>query len=126
VTAPILQDAAARLAWASDDQRRHQRALDQARAALHLTNLRDERGRLVARIPPDVSTQLADARAELTLSEVDISGSPGGPGTLVDRIVELEAAATGRREFLAATPRSLIASARSTGPPGHRARCSVA
>ncbi len=104
VTASTVQDAAARLAWSWDDQRRHQWALDQARAAQAVADLRDERGHLIAGIRPDVSAQLAGARAELTLSEANISGPLDCSGTLMARISELEAAAAARREFLERHP----------------------
>jgi conjugative relaxase-like TrwC/TraI family protein len=98
VTAPTAQDACNCLAWSWDDQRRHQWALDQARATQHLSDLRDERGRLTSPIPPDVSRQLAATRAELILTEADSFGE--GAERPVDRLAQLEAAAAARRAFL--------------------------
>lgn len=92
-----LQDAVSRLSWAWDDERRHHWALDQARAARRLTDLRAERGRLVATIPPDVTAELADARAELNLHEAT-SGAPDDTAPhLLTRIARLEDEATARR-----------------------------
>lgn len=107
VTANSLQDGVSRLSWAWDDARRHHWALDQARAARRLTELRAERGRLVATIPPDVTAELADARAELALHEAS-SGAPGDTASrLLARIASLEEADTTRREHLRANPQVL-------------------
>lgn len=107
MTANSLQDGVSRLSWAWDDERRHHWALDQARAARRLTDLRAERGRLVATIPPDVTAELADARAELNLHEAT-SGAPDDTAPhLLTRIARLEDEATARRAYLRANPQVL-------------------
>ncbi len=105
VVASDQQTAAARLQWAWDDQRRQQWALDQARAAQCLAELQAERTQLVSRIPPGVSDQLADARAQINLSEAE---GPSRPDQrhVGDRLGQLEAAAAAadRRQFLQQHP----------------------
>ena len=61
-TAPDLAQAAQRLTWSWDDERRQQWATDQARAAQRLVELRAEHRQLVGSIPPDVTDQLAHVR----------------------------------------------------------------
>lgn len=99
VVAGDPQSATARLQWSWDDQRRHQWALDQARVAQRLTDLQAERTQLLERVPPDVSKQLADARAELNLREAEDACGDGKPRP-TDRVAQLESAAAVRRQFL--------------------------
>jgi uncharacterized membrane protein YccC len=107
VTANSLQDGLSRLSWAWDDERRHHWPSDQALAARRLSDLCAERKRLIATIPPDITAELADARAELALHEAS-SGAPGDPASrLLARIARLEEADTTRREHLRANPQVL-------------------
>ena len=70
-TAPDLAQAAQRLTWSWDDERRQQWATDQARAAQRLAELRAEHRQLVASIPPDVTDQLAQSTRQQAVLEKD-------------------------------------------------------
>jgi conjugative relaxase-like TrwC/TraI family protein len=80
VTASDLSDASQRLAWSWDDERRQQWVADQASAAEHLEALRAERRQLVATIPPKVTEQLAQLRAQQAAVERDLSDLRTGTG----------------------------------------------
>ena len=78
-----LRDAAERLAWSWDQERRERWITDRRRAAGRIEALRAERRRLVAMIPPDVSAQLAHARQELAALERDLADLQTGAGRWV-------------------------------------------
>ena len=120
MTANSLQDGVSRLSWAWDDERRHHWALDQARAARRLTDLRAERGRLVATIPPDVTAELADARSRAQPARSDLGCSGRHRPHLLTRIGRLEDEATARRAYLRANPQ-LLQQIREIDPPRRRA-----
>ena len=80
VTASDLSDASQRLALSWDDERRQQWVADQASAAEHLEALRAERRQLVATIPPKVTEQLAQLRAQQAALERDLSDLRTGTG----------------------------------------------
>jgi hypothetical protein len=79
-TAPDLAQAAQRLTWAWDDERRQQWATDQARAAQRLAELRAEHGELVGSIPPDVTDQLAHVHEQQAAFEKDLADLRTGAG----------------------------------------------
>jgi hypothetical protein len=79
-TAPDLDQAAQRLTWSWDDQRRQQWATDQARAAQRLAELRAEHGELVGSIPPDVTDQFAHVHEEQVAFEKDLADLRTGAG----------------------------------------------
>jgi hypothetical protein len=80
VTARDLSDAAQRLAWSWDDQRRQLWVRDRAGAAGHLEALRAERQQLVATIPPRVDDELARLRAQQAALEQDLTDLRTGTG----------------------------------------------
>ncbi len=79
-TAPDLAQAAQRLVWSWDDERRQQWATDQARAAQRLTELRAEHRELVGSIPPDVTDQLAHVHEQQAALEKDLADLRTGAG----------------------------------------------
>ena len=79
-TAPDLDQAAQRLTWSWDDERRQQWATDQARAAQHLVELRAEHRELVGSIPPDVTDQLAHVHEQQAALEKDLADLRTGAG----------------------------------------------
>ncbi len=56
------RDAAGRLAWSWDSERRQRWVIDRHRAKRRIEELRSERQRLLSMIPPDVSAELARVR----------------------------------------------------------------
>jgi hypothetical protein len=79
-TARDVRDAAQRLEWSWDDERREQWLLDRQRAAERVDALRAERQRLIAMIPPDVGDQLARLRRERAALERDLADLGAGAG----------------------------------------------
>ena len=79
-TAPDLTQAAQRLAWSWDDERRQQWATDQARAAQRLEALRAEHRQLVGSIPPAVTNELAHVREQQADLEKDLADLRTGAG----------------------------------------------
>jgi conjugative relaxase-like TrwC/TraI family protein len=75
-----LRDAAERLAWSWDQERRDRWASDRQRAAEHIEALRAERRRLVAMVPTDVSAQLARVRQQQAWLERDLADLRAGAG----------------------------------------------
>jgi hypothetical protein len=61
-----LRDAAERLVWSWDQERREQSVSDRHHAAERIEALQAERRRLVSSIPPDVSAQLARLQVRTT------------------------------------------------------------
>ncbi|HWG75151.1 MAG TPA: AAA family ATPase [Acidimicrobiales bacterium] len=80
VTAADLPDAAQRLAWAWDHQRRQQWVTDRAAAAHRRAELIAERDRLVATVPPDVAGRLAGLRRHAAQVERDHADLYAGTG----------------------------------------------
>ena len=72
-TASDLTEAAQRLAWSWDDERRQQWVTDQARAVERLEALRAEHRQLVGSIPPLVTDQLAQIRDQQAALEKDLA-----------------------------------------------------
>jgi hypothetical protein len=79
-TASDLAQAAQRLAWSWDDERRQQWATDQARAAERLEALRAEHRQLVGSIPPLVTDQLAQSPRATRALEKDLADLRTGAG----------------------------------------------
>jgi conjugative relaxase-like TrwC/TraI family protein len=79
-TAPDLDQAAQRLTWSWDDERRQQWATDQARAARRLAELRSEHQELVGSVPPDVTDQLAHVHEQQAVLEKDLADLRTGAG----------------------------------------------
>jgi hypothetical protein len=79
-TAPDLDQAAQRLTWSWDDERRQQWAIDQARAAQRLDELRAEHQQLIGRIPPDVTDQFAHVHEQQAVLEKDLADLRTGAG----------------------------------------------
>jgi len=79
-TASDLAQAAQRLAWSWDDERRQQWATDQARAAERLEALRGEHRQLLGSIPPSVTGQLAQVREQQASLEEDLADLRTGVG----------------------------------------------
>ncbi len=79
-TAPNLAQAAQRLTWSWDDERRQQWATDQTRAAQRLAELRAEHQQLLASIPPDVTDQLDRLRRQQDVLEKDLADLRKGTG----------------------------------------------
>jgi conjugative relaxase-like TrwC/TraI family protein len=79
-TAPDLAQAAQRLTWSWDDERRQQWATDQARAAERLAELRAEHRELLASIPPGVTDQLAHVHEQQAALETDLADLRTGAG----------------------------------------------
>ena len=79
-TATDLTQAAQRLAWSWDDERRQQWATDQASAAQHLVELRAEHRELLASIPPGVTDQLAHIHEQQAALEKDLANLRTGAG----------------------------------------------
>ena len=79
-TAPDLTQAAERLVWSWDNERRQQWATDQARAAQRLVELRAEHRQLVGSIPPDVTDQLVRVREQEAVLEKDLADLRTGVG----------------------------------------------
>jgi hypothetical protein len=75
-----LREAAERLSWSWDQERREQWASDRRRAAGRIEALQAERQRLVATVPPDVSAQLARVRQEQSAIERDLAHLRAGTG----------------------------------------------
>jgi conjugative relaxase-like TrwC/TraI family protein len=88
-TAPDLTQAAERLVWSWDDERRQQWATDQARAAQRLAELRATHQQLVERIPPDVSDQLARVRERQQDLDKDLADLRTGAGRWANTPVRL-------------------------------------
>jgi hypothetical protein len=83
-TAPDIDQAAQRLTWSWDDERRQQWATDQARAAQHLVELRAEHEELLASVPPDVTDQLVRVREQQAVLEKDLANLRTGAGRWAD------------------------------------------
>jgi len=79
-TAPDFIQAAQRLTWSWDDERRQQWATDQARAAQRLAELRAEHRQLVRSIPPDVTDLLVRVREQHAVLEHDLADLRTGVG----------------------------------------------
>jgi len=79
-TAPDLAEAAQRLAWSWDDERRQQWATDQVLAAQRLAELRAEHRQLVGSIPPDVTDELAHVHEQQVALETDLADLRTGVG----------------------------------------------
>jgi len=79
-TAPDLDQAAQRLTWSWDDERRQQWATDRARAAQRLAELRAEHRELIGSIPPDVTDQLAHVHEQQAAFEKDLADLRTGAG----------------------------------------------
>jgi len=79
-TAPDLTEAAQRLVWSWDDERRQQWATVQARAAQRLVELRAEYRELVGSIPPAVTDQLVRVREQQDVLEKDLGDLRTGAG----------------------------------------------
>ena len=79
-TAPDLDQAAQRLTWSWDDERRQQWATDQARAAQRVVELRAEHLRLVGSIPPDVTDELAHLHEQQAALETELADLRAGVG----------------------------------------------
>ena len=79
-TAPDLTEAAQRLTWSWDDERRQRWATDQARAAQRLEALRAEHRQLVGSIPPAVTNELAHVREQQADLEKDLADLRTGAG----------------------------------------------
>jgi hypothetical protein len=79
-TAPDLAEAAQRLSWSWDDERRQQWATDQASAAQRLVELRAEHRRLVDSIPPLVTGKLAQVHEQHTALGKDLADLRTGAG----------------------------------------------
>ena len=79
-TAPDITQAAQRLTWSWDDERRQQWATDQARAAQRLVGLRAEHQELIRSIPPDVTDQLVQVREQRAVLEKDLADLRTGAG----------------------------------------------
>jgi conjugative relaxase-like TrwC/TraI family protein len=75
-----LQSAAARLAWSWDAERRQQWVADRHGASARIEALQAERRELLARIPPDVSQQLAEARQRQSVLEREAADLAIGAG----------------------------------------------
>jgi hypothetical protein len=75
-----LRDAAGRLAWSWDQERREQWVSDRHRAAERMEALQAERRQLVAMVPPDVSDQLARVHKEQAALERDLGDLRAGSG----------------------------------------------
>jgi hypothetical protein len=75
-----LRDAAERLAWSWDQERRDQWASDRQRTAERIEALQAERRQLVATVPPDVSVRLARVRQQLVWLERDLADLQAGSG----------------------------------------------
>ena len=71
-TAPDLAQAAQRLVWSWDVERRQQWATDQASAAQRLVELRAEHRELIGSIPPDVTDRLARVHEQQAALEKDL------------------------------------------------------
>jgi hypothetical protein len=84
VTATDPRQAAERLAWTWDQQRRQQWITDQTRAAARteqaIAELTDERDRLTKLIPPDVTDQLTRVRQQVAQVETDRTDLHAGTG----------------------------------------------
>jgi hypothetical protein len=83
-TAPDLAEAAQRLTWSWDDERRQRWATDQARAAQRLAELRAEHRELIGSIPPDVTDQLVQVREQQAVLEKDLADLRTGAGRWVN------------------------------------------
>ena len=79
-TAPDLAEAAQRLTWSWDDERRQKWATDQARAAQRLVELRSEHRELVGSVPPDVTDQLVRVREQQDVLKNDLADLRTGAG----------------------------------------------
>jgi conjugative relaxase-like TrwC/TraI family protein len=79
-TAPDITQAAHRLVWSWDDERRQQWATDQARAAQRLTELRAEHRELMGSIPPDVTDLLAQVRQRQAVLDKNLADLGTGTG----------------------------------------------
>jgi hypothetical protein len=88
-TAPDLAEAAQRLTWSWDDERRQQWATDQARAAQRLVELRATHQQLVEMIPPDVSDELARVREQQQALDKDLADLRTGAGRWANTPVRL-------------------------------------
>jgi hypothetical protein len=82
-----LRDAAGRLAWSWDQERREQWASDRHRAAERLETLAAERRQLIGIIPPDLSAPLAGLRQEQAALERDLADLRTGAGRWSDTAV---------------------------------------
>jgi hypothetical protein len=79
-TASDRREAAGRLAWSWDQERREQWVADRDRSAERIEVLKAERGCLIRMVPSDVSPQLARARRELGALERDLADLRTGAG----------------------------------------------
>ncbi len=79
-TAPDLTQAAQRLAWSWDDERRQQWATDQARAAQRLVDMRTEHRQLLGSVPPFVTEQLVHVNEQRAALEKDLVDLGAGAG----------------------------------------------
>jgi conjugative relaxase-like TrwC/TraI family protein len=79
-TASDLAQAAQRLTWSWDDERRQRWATDQARVAKRLEALRAEYRQLVGSIPPLVTDRLAQIREQRDALEKDLADLRTGAG----------------------------------------------
>ncbi len=75
-----LRDAAERLAWSGDQERREQWVSDRHRAAERTEALEAEWRQLPETIPPDVSAQLARVHQVQAALERDLADLPAGAG----------------------------------------------
>jgi hypothetical protein len=80
VAAGDLRDAAERLAWSWDQERRDKWVSDRHHAAERIEALQAERQHLIATVPPDVSPQLTRVRKEQAALERDLSDLRAGAG----------------------------------------------
>jgi conjugative relaxase-like TrwC/TraI family protein len=88
-TAADLSEAAQRLAWFWDDERRQQWASDRAGAAERVEALRFECRQLVATVPPNVADQLAQLRDKQAALERDLADLTTGTGRWADTAVQI-------------------------------------
>lgn len=141
VVAPNPAQAAERLAWNWDQQRRHlwvservhpdRGSADRLQHAARIAHLRSERDQLVRSIPPDTSDRLADlqdqqAEVERSLAEMHVGAGPW-KNTAVEtssiRLAEAQQGSSSGRSPRRRPLPGIVGTAQSPpGRTGHRRR----